>query len=536
MKSLKELILIVFNFIKSNLFKLRIIFSGSLILYSIFYFFYNECQLNIFSVLFFLFLFFIFLSDIYNLLFLSSKVKKNLVKTIENLLSDYYSLLQLYLNYSVTYKDLGNTSNKAFSLKNSDYLYEIVSRSEMKCLNSAKDAIGKVYTKIYKRKLFDFSLIDDLYESINDIRKIGSNFIGLMVLENDINKENFIKERTKKEILKNQIIRLTEYLGISTIIMKDYVNNINDFSYNSLINVINNFTKISDYAQNIEKSVEESISRLINPDDENSFKSMEKGAEYLTNAFSIFYENMLQLKNSSYNFIETTINTLKEIEKINDEIQRIAKTMHILSINVGIEAANAGENAKGFQILARDIREFAERTSNFVVSVKKKISEAVKNTIGLKEGYEINLSSVFHYIDVIKEYLLKLKSSLSYSTPKLDEAVKELRDFASKLDKDVKESIIQLQSHDIVKQEIEHLKFLNNFILNEFNLSRKEIGIPSASKDVEKEIVIDIISYLDKIITTKNERKILENLKKKYDISNEFDGGINDEDDNFIML
>jgi methyl-accepting chemotaxis protein len=117
-----------------------------------------------------------------------------------------------------------------------------------------------------------------------------------------------------------------------------------------------------------------------------------------------------------------------KIEEITDAITQIAKRTNLLALNAAIEAAKAGEQGKGFAVLANEIRKLADASGDAASAIKKQLTEIQERIQYTVENMDLGVNGVEQGAKGISD----VYQSVEDITEKVHQVVGSLEDYAQK--------------------------------------------------------------------------------------------------------
>ncbi|AKA68303.1 methyl-accepting chemotaxis protein [Clostridium scatologenes] len=133
---------------------------------------------------------------------------------------------------------------------------------------------------------------------------------------------------------------------------------------------------------------------------------------------------------------------VEEVKIMADSIGSIAEQTNLLALNAAIEAARAGEQGKGFAVVADEVRDLAEQSSQAVTNIQSMVSQ-VKNAFDslsrsgqdilqymesiVKPSYELLMNTGVQY-EKDSEYIRDMSEKISNLSDKMNDSVGNISD------------------------------------------------------------------------------------------------------------
>lgn len=177
---------------------------------------------------------------------------------------------------------------------------------------------------------------------------------------------------------------------------------------------------ISNFAKEMAQLINETNERAIRAAEaaHNAKSVAERGSEIVKKAVMGMHNIRDSVRDASRQ-VKLLGEYSTRIGEISDFIGEIASRTNLLALNASIEAARAGDAGRGFSVVAEEIRNLAERSSNSADEISKLIADVqtgISKTMAAIENGSKEVSEGTQLVDGAGEALREILGSVEIST------------------------------------------------------------------------------------------------------------------------
>lgn len=172
-----------------------------------------------------------------------------------------------------------------------------------------------------------------------------------------------------------------------------------------------------------------------------------------------FIEHIVSISRDSMSLVHTIediVADMCKVEKLLDDIRRIADQTNLLALNAAIEAARAGESGRGFAVVADEVRKLSHSSNEFSDDIRNLMSGALQNINAAKKQVGDMASKDMNIVIESKQHISEMVDEATTMNNYLHDKLGVVSTMTHEMNENVGIAVRALQFEDMVRQLAEH--------------------------------------------------------------------------------
>jgi methyl-accepting chemotaxis protein len=186
---------------------------------------------------------------------------------------------------------------------------------------------------------------------------------------------------------------------------------------------------------------------------------------------------------------------VEEIKVMADTIANISEQTNLLALNAAIEAARAGEQGKGFAVVADEVRKLAEQSSNAVTQIQDMVKQVKSSFDNLSDSGTQILAYITNNVKPSYELLLKTGIQYENDSEFISNMSEDIASAATQISETINQVSSGIQNVSAVSEEsVSSSEEISNSI-NEITMAVDEV---SKSAQAQAELAQNLNNMIQK--------------------------------------
>ena len=127
-----------------------------------------------------------------------------------------------------------------------------------------------------------------------------------------------------------------------------------------------------------------------------------KGCACVEQIMSMLGESAQSVSETNLKLVEV-IKEFSKIQALTSEVRDIANQTNLLALNAAIEAARAGEQGRGFAVVADEVRKLSEKSNNTASDIANLTKLLSSRTAEMNSNLDMGISKLSATVDLVEQ-------------------------------------------------------------------------------------------------------------------------------------
>ena len=268
-----------------------------------------------------------------------------------------------------------------------------------------------------------------------------------------------------------------------------------------------NSQAVASAAEELQASVQtiRTYSNEVNADNKNALNLVESVAAQLRQSVTAFLNITESVKTNS-SAVTSLAGFASTVQGLSDEIKGIAFQTNILALNASVEAARAGDQGRGFAVIAQEMRTLANRSSDATQRISdlaksfdsqmNRVASSLNETIAVVQTGQAAIAQVDENTQAMYQGLQRTVASIVQISESIDEQNTASTVVARNIARIASQTEHSVHSTDEIVDSIEQIQgYINEQInrLAELSLPNKIIKLAQSDHVIWKKRLVNMI-------------------------------------------